>query len=880
MALDNDIVSSINLTLLNEMFPDKTEGSPISVPAEVPVAPGGEQVPDWLKGLRSAEVEPVAPGSVIEAPVVAEVVVDAEEQARAAAASPVEPAPPAPPAPVLSVEEQYAKLGEPMMRVRAAREADRAGLPERQRKFLDSRVEVQRAAGEAAEEAGKFRLEDDQRSRLEGLQGKLGVLHDRVTPLPDSLVAEKAGRRGALSEADVVVRQETVAKWNEEIVCQQAVLESLDVEGKARATQEAADVYNGLAAAKGEAGSQARKAARQLAKAEKALAPEQERMKILVDMGGLTAEEAKLVLEQKPAYQQKAAAKLKVALLELEAAWAEQRAAEARAKAEELRAEEEAARAAAGEVEGLIGQRRAGIDMAVADMTVSDGVTKDTRQRLEKAGERIGRSQTETNQKLEANLVAGDIQEMQAFVDKIAGVRILPGGLDNQLRLLDQRIDYLRQPGTIENLEPALAGAVEDAVDAFGGGDAGREKYLAKLLGDRTNLQILRDIANNPAALEDSPGVPAVLKQAVREAQVEAVRREQKQEGGAGVGFLEGGSDDKTVNSLYELRRGVAAKFVESLGLTAPAGLAEQEHLRQVGADLRTMLEAEEAPEGWGEIYKRMDIREEGKKNVAEAEARVAEAQKRVDELTAELEKERTAGGEREAELQQQLTAAQAEADEKLRVARTETEAERQRAEALAPVAGEVGRQIQGVLAAVPKEAWDLIPDDQRQEFSLGLQPGETIEERRTKIQAAAEKAVEAGLGLEGKENDAAHQAGVVEVLDATNDYYAGKLSAEKAADRLKKWRSKKVGGVGGVGGREKTAEELQAASLQIAGAEMEQMRRAKNLSKDQAQNVAQRAGTLNAALEGTGVLTAAAGGLLDAGFKLALESMFSTGGR
>ena len=135
-------------------------------------------------------------------------------------------------------------------------------------------------------------------------------------------MAEKAGRRGALSETDVAVRQETVAKWNEEIACQQAVLESLDVEGKARATQEAADVYNGLAAAKGEAGSQARKAARQLAKAEKALAPEQERMKILVDMGGLTAEEAKLVLEQKPAYQQKAAAKLKVALLELEAAWA------------------------------------------------------------------------------------------------------------------------------------------------------------------------------------------------------------------------------------------------------------------------------------------------------------------------------------------------------------------------------------------------------------------------------------------------------------------------------------------------------------------------------------------------------------------------------
>ena len=100
LGLDNDILDSINLILLNEMFPD-SEGSP--VPVEVtPVAPGGEQVPDWLKGLRSAEVEPVAPGSVIEAPVVAEVVVDAEEQARAAAASPVEPAPPAPPAPVLS----------------------------------------------------------------------------------------------------------------------------------------------------------------------------------------------------------------------------------------------------------------------------------------------------------------------------------------------------------------------------------------------------------------------------------------------------------------------------------------------------------------------------------------------------------------------------------------------------------------------------------------------------------------------------------------------------------------------------------------------------------------------------------------------------------
>ena len=105
MALDNDIVSSINLTLLNEMFPDKTEGSPISVPAEAPVAPGGEQVPDWLKGL-TPDVEPEAPA----APVVAEIVVDAEEQARAAAASPVEPAPLAPPAQVLSVEEQFAKL--------------------------------------------------------------------------------------------------------------------------------------------------------------------------------------------------------------------------------------------------------------------------------------------------------------------------------------------------------------------------------------------------------------------------------------------------------------------------------------------------------------------------------------------------------------------------------------------------------------------------------------------------------------------------------------------------------------------------------------------------------------------------------------------------
>lgn len=746
---------------------------------EAPVAPGAGQVIEGV--FREAAPEPLAPPV---APGIGDLIVEIPGQGR-----PGEPIlasrgdggnggsdgklPEAPPsAPALSVEDQYAKLGEPITRARAAREADKAALPERQRKFLDSRGEVQRAVGEAAGEAAPLRLDDDQRSRLEGLRGKLGVLHDRVTPLPDSLVAEKAGRRGALSETDVAVRQETVAKWNEEIACQQAVLESLNIEGRTTAAEEAQRAHIELGREYEDVAQRAAEAGNKFELARTAYLGERQRMGNLVRDGALTQEEADQLLVTKETPGR--ALSEQVAVLRVQEKEASLRAAEAKAKADGLRAEEEAARAAAREVEGMIGQRRAGIDAAVAEMAVSDQVTERTRQQLVRAGERIGRSQTETSQKLEANRVVGDIQEMQAFVDRIAGVRILPGGLENQLRLLDQRIDYLRQPGTIENLDPALAGAVEDTVDAFGGGDAGRDRYLAKLLGDRTNLQILRDVADNPNSLIDAPYyVPDVLRQAAREAQAESARREQGQEGGAGIGFLEGGSDNPVVNNLYELRRGVAAKFVESLGVRVPVGLAEQEHLSQVGAELRAMLESDQAPAGWGEIYKQMDIREEGKKNVAEAEARVAEAKQRVEELTAQLEEERKVGGEKVAGLEQQLTAAQAQA-----------EAERQRAEALEPVAGEAQGQITLALESAVRDLGSaVIPDG----LKAPLVAGETLAYRLAAIEGWRQDELKKQL----RENK--QQLGVNPETDKAGDGREHEKSVKRVDDILTQFQAREA---------------------------------------------------------------------------------------
>jgi hypothetical protein len=197
-----------------------------------------------------------------------------------------------------------------------------------------------------------------------------------------------------------------------------------------------------------------------------------------------------------------------------------------------------------------------------------------------------------------------------------------------------------------------------------------------------------------------------------------------------------------------------------------------------------------------------------------------------------------------------------------------------QQVENLSPLAGEVNRQIESAINSVDDRIWGLVPEDQKRELTIsGLQPGETVGRRREKILQAAQAAWDAKLDTASREVDKAHQKEVAEDQRMMAEYHSGKLTLEQLIQRLSK-----TGGIAGVGARDKTPAELAAAGLAVVDAEAQQARRMENVNPAEARRMAEKTSVMNTALEGAGILSAGMGGILDGGFKLALESMFSAG--
>lgn len=197
-----------------------------------------------------------------------------------------------------------------------------------------------------------------------------------------------------------------------------------------------------------------------------------------------------------------------------------------------------------------------------------------------------------------------------------------------------------------------------------------------------------------------------------------------------------------------------------------------------------------------------------------------------------------------------------------------------QQVENLTPLAGEVNRQIESAINSVDDVVWGLVPEDQKRELTiLELQPGETVRQRKEKILRAAQAAWEAKLNTGSKEADKAHQKEVAEDQRMMADYHSGKLTLEQLVQRLRK-----TGGVAGVGARDKKPEELAATGLAVVDAEAQQVRRTAGVNPADARRMAEKTSVMNTALEGAGILSAGMGGILDGGFNLAIESMFSAG--
>ena len=303
------------------------------------------------------------------------------------------------------------------------------------------------------------------------------------------------------------------------------------------------------------------------------------------------------------------------------------------------------------QIKGLINQRQDAINLATTEIAVAGQVSGKTRTELASARENCEQLARSSRRDIAINTIAGNIAEVDSFVGRLAEVRVLPGGLQNQLGMIDTEINYLQQPGAVEGgLDQALEMAIERNVRSLGGGDTGREAYLKTLLRDRSSVQSLMDIDNDPYSLIQNPSTPAILRQALSETQAEEARRNANkalnkttgllsgdQEEGAHGGFLEANSEDQGVQNLAEVQRGAVAKVLESFGLTPPLTAAEQQHWQLVGGDLRGMEISGEASDSWRDIISRAEIRQKAEADIVAAQEKLAQAQTEAEARAAEL---------------------------------------------------------------------------------------------------------------------------------------------------------------------------------------------------------------------------------------------------
>ena len=118
--------------------------------------------------------------------------------------------------------------------------------------------------------------------------------------------------------------------------------------------------------------------------------------------------------------------------------------------------------------------------------------------------------------------------------------------------MIDTEINYLQQPGAVEGgLDQALEMAIERNVRSLGGGDTGREAYLKTLLRDRSSVQSLMDIDNDPYSLIQNPSTPAILRQALSETQAEEARRNANKALNKTTGLLSGDQEGRGSRRIF-----------------------------------------------------------------------------------------------------------------------------------------------------------------------------------------------------------------------------------------------------------------------------------------------------------------------------------------
>lgn len=826
---------------------------PAAAKAET-VAVKEDELPDWLRPA----VTPVPPASeqVIEGTVVAAPVVLNVELP----AAPVAPGgdggkPPEAPKPPETPEEAYARVGRPMAEARERRRAEREELPDSEKRFLAELPRVKTEVEQVTKDAENGRISDAAASNATEHSARLKA-YLAATEDVSQIAEMRAGKRGAMGPEDQARKGDEIAKLQADIVCREGMLRELDLEGK-KSTYETrvqdgmrlTDFYDEISKRRTDADVNVAKLEADFQGAEK-------RLRKQVGNGNLTEKDLFDILDCKA--KEVTAAKEAAAKLAKEQEEAEGPKEGAQKLAIEAAKDARDAEAQADFIKKAITERDAAIAQATTEIAQSDQIRAETRARLDATRAKFDGLAGEYDRQLGLNMVARNIGELSTFVDRLAKVRIEPGGLTRQLAFLDQRIDYLQQPGTVEQLDPALESAVGSAVSIYEdmgmSPDKAGEAYLAKLLKDRTNLQLLRDISQDPYSLIETEGVPQILRQALEETRTEEGHRARGE--AEGVGFLRSETNDKAVQAAQDVQRAAMAGVLEGFGLTLPATEAAREHWQTVGAELRAMYESGEVTADWARI---IDKLEAVRKVRAEGAAAAAEAATKQTELEGQVATETN-----------RATLAEAETASRENALRQT----QQQVEDLTPLAGEVNRQIESAINSVDDRIWGLVPEDQKRELTtMELHLGETVGQRKEKIIRAAQAAWEAKLNTGSREADKAHQKEVAEDQRLMTEYHNGKLTLEQLVQRLRK-----TGGVAGVGARDKKPEELAATGLAVVDAEAQQVRRMGNVNPADARRMADKTSVMNTALEGAGILSSGMGGILDGGFKLAIESMFSAG--
>lgn len=737
-------------TALASDLGDKVVPAPEAPAPEIPIIDYQPDVPDWLKAAPAPEPpaasELVLENSVPAAPSEAVAPVAEEKPVEKVATIPLQPSE----ADQSAVAQQLKDRGRGMMDRRAARAAERTNLAERQKSML--KLQEAKEAVDRAKKVLPEPLKPEEALKLAKAENNLQRYADKMSPTTDAMVEERSSRRrGGMTESVKAEKGLDVEDLQAEVACKQMVIEDLGISGQEEAVKGLSSQYDAVNQESKAIAQRASSAFDGVQKAEAALRLKEAELK----RKKLSPEDKDAILEKKRV--DSLAAKKAMADAVVEEKEVGLRQAEIKAKLDAANANLTANKITEAQIKGLISQRQDAINLATTEIAVAGQVSGKTRNELASARENCEQLARGSRRKIAINDISGNINEVDAFVNRLAEVRVLPGGLQNQLGMIDTEINYLQQPGAVEGgLDPALEMAIERNVRSLGGGDTGREAYLRTLIRDRSTVQSLIDIDNDPYSLIQNPSTPAILRQALSETQAEEIRRNANKEidelnggiymgvgEGAHGGFLEVNSEDQGVQKLVEVQRAAVTKVLESFGLTPPLTAAEQQHIQSVGGDLKGMETSGAALASWRDILSRVEIRQMASAELALAkatlEAAQVEAKARAAELQVEIE-------------EQKLRATSAEAQI---ISTTEVlDKTRQQVEDLAPLAEEtkLAREAEAAKAEAVATAKTEM-DQALAARALGAGDRAKELEAEKSLAAAAEKMSASGVGDEAQEN-------------------------------------------------------------------------------------------------------------------------------